>query len=214
MHPTMGHPSEHARSLREALLEPIRLYAHDPRWLELFERERQRIESALPGRFVSIRHIGSTAVSGLIAKPIIDMILGLGDFRDIEQALKDLQSIGYTYDQNARAQSADRRWLLRHKDGRRTHHLHVVELGSRAWHDRVEFCERLKRDPALRARYQELKIVMLTQAGDDRESYTAAKEPFIRNALSTTAPSQRRLAGVDLHSENPLTPRTPSAHRS
>ena len=175
----MGETSKHARSLREALREPVHLQVHDPRWLDLFEHERRRIESRLPGRFSVIRHIGSTAVAGLMAKPIIDMIAGLADYRQL----------GYAYDPNASAQSADRRWLLRHRDGQRTHHLHVVEYGSPAWTHRIEFCERLKRDTSLRARYQALKISVLAQVGGDRESYSAAKEPFIRSAMATSTPA-------------------------
>ena len=180
----MGDTSTHARSLREALLEPVYLQAHDPRWLDEFELERRRIESRLPGRFAAIRHIGSTAVADLLAKPVIDMILGLTDFRDIETALSELQVIGFSYDPRASAQSADRRWLLRHRAGHRTHHLHVVELGSPAWSQRIDFCDRLRCDPDLRAQYQALKIRVLAQARGNRESYTAAKEPFIRNALA------------------------------
>lgn len=185
----MGETSKHARSLREALREPVHLQVHDPRWLDLFEHERRRIESRLPGRFSVIRHIGSTAVAGLMAKPIIDMIAGLADYRHLDSALADLQAIGYAYDPNASAQSADRRWLLRHRDGQRTHHLHVVEYGSPAWTHRIEFCERLKRDTSLRARYQALKISVLAQVGGDRESYSAAKEPFIRSAMATSTPA-------------------------
>lgn len=186
----MGDTSTRARSLREALLEPVHLQAHDPRWLDAFDRERQRIASCLPGRFAAIEHIGSTAVPGLLAKPIIDMILGLTGFLDIDSALIDLQSIGYSYDPRSSAQSADRRWLLGHEAGHRTHHLHVVELGSPAWSHRIAFCDRLKRDPDLRAQYQALKIRVLERSGGNRDAYTAAKEPFIRNALAAE-PSAR-----------------------
>ena len=83
----------------------------------------------------------------------------------IAAVLTDLQAIDYSYDPGSKAQSADRRWLLRHKAGHRTHHLHVVEYGSPAWTHRIEFCERLKRDTSLRARYQALKISVLAQVG-------------------------------------------------
>jgi len=191
----MGDPSKRARSLREALHEPVELHAHDPRWPDMFERERRRIEFHLPGRFAAIRHIGSTAVAGLLAKPVIDMIIGLADYRELETVLTDLQAIGYSYDPESKAQSADRRWLLRHKAGHRTHHLHVVEHGSSAWSQRIDFCERLQRDAALREQYQALKVRVLARVGGDRESYTAAKEPFIRNSITAQSSADPRRPG-------------------
>ena len=103
-----------------------------------------------------------------------------------------LQAIGYSYDPGSKAQSPDRRWLLRHKAGHRTHHLHVVEHGSSAWSQRIDFCERLQRDAVLREQYQALKVRVLARVGGDRESYTAAKEPFIRNSIMAQSTADPR----------------------
>ena len=91
----MGDPSKRARSLREALHEPVELHAHDPRWPDMFERERRRIEFHLPGRFAAIRHIGSTAVAGLLAKPVIDMMPIVRDIRAVDRHLSGMAELGY-----------------------------------------------------------------------------------------------------------------------
>jgi GrpB-like predicted nucleotidyltransferase (UPF0157 family) len=174
---------DRAQSLARALVEPVALSAHDAGWAAAFERERARLVARLPGRFVDVRHVGSTAVPGLVAKPVIDILAGVPDFAGIEDVLRALQACGYAYVATAAPQAADRFWLFRHLRGRRTHHLHVVVHGTTAWHERVDFCERLRGDAALRERYQALKLALLQRVGTDRDAFTAGKEPFIRAVL-------------------------------
>ncbi len=186
--PGAGKHLKQSESLTLALRELPCLKPHDRRWAAQFLRERQRIEARLPGRFAEIRHIGSTAVPDLMAKPVIDIIVGLADFGSLSAALADLCRLGYVYDPDAVAQSPDRRWLFRHREGRRTFHVHVVSHQSSAWIERVAFCERLKHDPVLRVDYQALKLRLLESDGSNREAYTAAKEPFIRSAIQSLCP--------------------------
>jgi len=173
-----------AASLIRALNEPIDVRPYDPGWATGFAAESERLTAALPLRFACIAHIGSSAVPGMMAKPIIDMLAALADWGTLHRALRELQALGYHYDPASSAQDADRRWLLRHADGRRTHHLHVVAAGSRAWHDRVGFRARLAADPLLRGAYLALKYRLVLQAARHRERYTAGKVSFIRVALS------------------------------
>ncbi len=64
-------------SLNAAIEEPVALAPYDPAWPALFEVERARLLDVLPGAFVAIEHIGSTAIPGLMAKPIMDMMAGV-----------------------------------------------------------------------------------------------------------------------------------------
>lgn len=163
--------------------ERVRLVPHDPAWAASFEREAARLRALLGARLVEIRHFGSTAVPGLLAKPIVDMIAGLADFGGVEEIVRALKDDGWIDLPDSVAQSRDRRWLLRH-DGRvRTHHLHLVGARSRAWRERVAFCEMLKTDPVLRADYEALKRSLAARLADHREAYTAAKEGFIIRAV-------------------------------
>lgn len=173
--------------------EPVRLVPHDPAWAEAFEHEAARLRSLLHGRLVEVRHVGSTAVPGLAAKPVVDMIAGLRDFGEVEPVTATLQGVGWTYLPDSAAQSPDRRWLLLHDGRARTHHLHLVRFGSRAWLERIAFCEMLKSDAALRAEYEALKRHLVACFAGCREAYTAAKAPFIIQAVHRALGGKRGL---------------------
>lgn len=177
-------------SLARALDEPVDLRPFDPAWSARFAAEAARLACLLPdrSRFEQIAHIGSTAVPGMMAKPVIDMLAAIADWRRIEQVLRDLRALGYHHDPGSPAQGTDRRWLMRHCDGRRTHHLHVVESGSAAWRDRMLFRDRLATDPLLRGTYLALKYRLVSRLAGRREDYTAGKASFILTAVS--APSR------------------------
>jgi len=167
--------------------EPVRLLPHDQRWAGAFDEESRRIRARWTGRYVEIRHIGSTAVPGLLAKPVIDMLAGLATLDEVDAAIDELKQLGYVYWADAPAQAPDRKWLFLLCGASRTHHLHLVVHGSRAWCDRALFCELLKSDPALRADYARLKRRLASAYARRRDAYTAAKGPFIVRALSRAA---------------------------
>ncbi len=170
-------------SLRAAIAEPVELCQHDPAWPAMFLAERQRLLSALPCAFLDIQHIGSTAVSGLAAKPIVDLLAGVESMAGARSLGEPLGRIGYATSEAFNASLADRQWFMRWADGRRTHHLHVVVHGSSAWQERLAFRDALRDDPALAARYAALKQALAAAHRQDRESYTAAKSDFVRAVL-------------------------------
>ena len=163
------------QSLAAAVNEEIALGAHDPAWAQAFELERARLQALLPGVFLAIEHIGSTAVPGLVAKPVIDLLAAVDSLDGVGVLIDQLCENGYTTSREFNATLADRKWLMRWRDGRRTHHLHIVVRGGAPWHDRLAFRDALRRDPALADRYATLKA--------DREAYTEAKASFVRDAV-------------------------------
>ena len=177
-------PPDEDASLAAAIDEPIRLHAPTPAWARDFERERRRLAAVAPGVFVQIEHIGSTAVPGLLAKPIIDILAGVASLDGVDALVDRLCEHAYTTSRAFNATLADRRWLMRWKDGHRTHHLHIVTHGDRPWRDRVGFRAALRADPALAQAYAQLKTRLATLHHDDREAYTAAKADFIRATLA------------------------------
>jgi GrpB-like predicted nucleotidyltransferase (UPF0157 family) len=170
-------------SLRAAIAEPVELSPHDPAWQAKFLAERQRLLEALPGIFLEVQHIGSTAVSGLAAKPIVDLLAGVDSMACARSLTEPLGRIGYTTSEAFNASLADRQWFMRWADGRRTHHLHVVVHGSAAWRERLAFRDVLRDDPSLAAQYGALKQALALAHRQDREGYTAAKGDFIRAVL-------------------------------
>lgn len=166
-------------SLAAAIHEDVSLHTHDPAWAPTFEEERRRLLSLLPGTFVAIEHIGSTAVAGLIAKPIVDLLAAVESLGDADALIDRLCENGYTTSREFNATLTDRIWLMRWHEGHRTHHLHVVVMDSPPWRDRLAFRDALRADPTLARRYAELKRELATAHRNDREAYTVAKAAFV-----------------------------------
>jgi GrpB-like predicted nucleotidyltransferase (UPF0157 family) len=99
-------PPELTARLRD---EPVRLVPHDPAWAAAYEREAARLRALMAGRLIEVRHVGSTAVPGLCAKPVVDMLGGLADFADVEQVVGCLQRIGWVGSRRAETRSTSPR---------------------------------------------------------------------------------------------------------
>lgn len=171
-------------SLARAISEEVHLTAHDAGWAAQFIAERDRLWGLFPGRFTAIEHIGSTAVPGLSAKPIIDLMAGVGTLDEADALLEPLCAQGYVTSAEFNATLPDRRWLMRHALGRRTHHLHLVIFGSERWAQSLQFRDVLRADAAVSARYECLKRDLAEQHRQDREAYTDAKTAFIHEVLA------------------------------
>ncbi|WP_411881963.1 GrpB family protein [Polaromonas sp. YR568] len=169
-----------AESLQAAIDEEVALLAYDPRWPGLFEAERARLQSLFPNDFIAIEHMGSTAVPGLAAKPVIDILAGVESMAAARALVGPLCANGYTASAEFNAGLADRQWLMRWAEGHRTHHLHLVVHGGPLWAQRLRFRDALRGDAALAARYAALKAGLAAQYPRDREAYTEAKAVFVR----------------------------------
>ncbi len=172
-------------SLLAAIYEEVVLQAYNPAWPEQFAAERDRLlalSPQLPARLIDIQHIGSTAVPGLAAKPVIDMLAGVESMAAAEALAAPLCAIGYTTSAEFNAALTDRKWFMRWANGRRTHHLHVVVHGGEVWTQRLRFRDALRSDAALAARYAALKTELAARHPSDREAYTDAKAAFVQAA--------------------------------
>ena len=172
-------------SLLAAIHEDVVLHAHDPAWPARFAEERERLVGLGPDLFIDVQHIGSTAVPGLAAKPIIDLLAGVASMAVARGLAERVAGWGYTGSAEFNATLADRQWFMRHANGHRTHHLHVVVHGGPAWQDRLRFRDVLCADPDVAARYAALKQQLAQVHATDREAYTLAKEGFVRMVLES-----------------------------
>jgi GrpB-like predicted nucleotidyltransferase (UPF0157 family) len=155
---------------------------YDPDWPRRFEHERERLADALaPFLDGGVHHVGSTAVPGLAAKPIIDMIAGVRDLDEARAAVDPLQRLGYVDDPH-------RPVLARHFTkpslvwSERTHSLHLTQRGSDLWRERLTFRDALRADAALAGRYEALKL----QLADEEsllDAYTRRKRAFVAEVL-------------------------------
>ena len=158
----------------------VRLVPYESEWPRLFEEEAARIRAALGRRLFGLEHVGSTAVHGLVAKPILDMLGGVPRLEDARDCIELLAEIGY--DDMGTEIVPDH-----HVFGRgdpRTHHLHLVEHDGERWRVLLGFRDLLRADPKLVASYEDLKLRLADEFHDRRADYTKAKGDFIRSVLA------------------------------
>ncbi len=162
---------------------PIHIVPYDPNWVARFEDEKALLETLLaPWRRGPIEHIGSTAVPGLCAKPVIDVMVGVVSLTASEPAKAALHEAGYQY---AEYKTDVMHWFCKPSFALRTHHLHLIPYRSPLWHDRLRFRDLLRADPALAAEYATLKLDLARKFEFDREAYTEGKSPFIARILAS-----------------------------
>ena len=156
---------------------------YDSSWPARYERERASIVEALGDVMEGvdgIEHVGSTAVPGMAAKPIIDIMVGIRELPVGERCVQPLESLGYEYRGDA---GIPDRYYFR-KGNPRSHHLHMVEHGSEFWERHLRFRDLLRERPAVAREYAALKKELAVQYRTDRLAYTEAKTPFIESALA------------------------------
>ena len=161
---------------------PIYVVPYDASWPARFAEEREALTRVLsPWLAGPIEHIGSTAVPGLAAKPVIDIMAAVASLDASRPALAALAALQYVY---FPYRAEIMHWLCKPSDDVRTHHLHLVPFGSALWHERLRFRDRLRSDALVAAEYVALKLALAKRYEFDREAYTDAKEPFVRRILA------------------------------
>lgn len=156
---------------------------YDEAWPRLFEAERAALEEVLaPWLEGGIHHVGSTAVPGLAAKPILDLMAGVRDFEEARAAYEPLRKHGYTHEPH-------RPGIAHHfargsRAGDTTHGLHLTEPGSDLWRERLAFRDALRDDPKLAADYERLKRQLARNHGDDASAYVRGKRVFVAGVLA------------------------------
>ncbi len=167
--------------------DPIILADYDPAWAAAFERERERIAAALGAEALAIEHIGSTAVPGLRAKPIIDILVAVERLEDGAHYAPRLAPLGYVY--RPHDEDAVRLFFLKRSPAR--WHLHLVQQGSWEHRRHVLFRDVLRADPALARDYAALKERLADEFRHRREAYTEAKSDFINRAVAAALENER-----------------------
>lgn len=154
----------------------LRLDSVGPEWALRFLAERDRISAALGPAALDIQHVGSTAIPGILAKPILDIAVAIQAFESGHTLVPLLVAIGYQY----RGENGiPRRHYFVRGTPKRTHHLHVFEQHSLAWEQHLRFRDRLLESPAAAARYSELKLAIVADSDGNRDLYQNLKSSFI-----------------------------------
>jgi GrpB-like predicted nucleotidyltransferase (UPF0157 family) len=161
--------------------EPVRIVPYDASWPARFEAEKTLLDKSI-GRWATggIHHVGSTAVPGLAAKPVIDILVGVQDLDSSRDCFEALATLRYRY---AAYRPDEMHWFCKPDPARRTHHLHLVPADSPRYRAELAFRDALRAQPDLAARYQRLKESLAREHRDDREAYIDGKRGFIAQAL-------------------------------
>jgi GrpB-like predicted nucleotidyltransferase (UPF0157 family) len=166
------------------MVEPVLVVPYDPRWPSLFSLECSRIVAAVGVYIEAAEHVGSTAVPGLDAKSVIDIMVGVQDIRSAGHCIRPLEEIDYSY--WAENPNPERMLFVKFADAERTsrnYNLHVMEVGGELWNDRIIFRDHLRSHPEVAGEYAHLKHALAERFRGDREAYTRAKTDFISATL-------------------------------
>jgi GrpB-like predicted nucleotidyltransferase (UPF0157 family) len=159
----------------------IRVVAYDPRWPAAFAEQAGAMRLALGGVAVRIDHIGSTAVWGLAAKPIVDLQISVASFEPLNAFRLPLAGLGYVF----RAANEERtKRYFREPPGTRRTHIHVRRAGSFSEQLALLFRDFMRAHPDWAQRYAELKLALAENHPNDRQRYTETKRPFTWEALA------------------------------
>jgi GrpB-like predicted nucleotidyltransferase (UPF0157 family) len=158
----------------------IVIVEYDPAWPAEFVRLRDRAEAALGDLAVTIEHVGSTAVPGLPAKDLIDLVAVVESDNDVPEAIARLEAIGYEARGNLGVEGREAFWW---PEGEKRHHLYVSPTTSAELQAQVAFRDLLRTDPVVAHDYVALKRELAARFGDDRNAYTDGKTEFIEAAL-------------------------------
>jgi GrpB-like predicted nucleotidyltransferase (UPF0157 family) len=151
----------------------FRLVVVGAEWAARFAEERSRVAEALAGIALDIQHIGSTAILGITAKPVLDMAVAIRDFESGRALVPALVDLGYTY----RSENGiPRRHYFERGD---MYHLHIFDQESLDWKRHLRFRDRLLASPELSARYSQVKLAAARESGGRRERYQDLKASFI-----------------------------------
>lgn len=184
--------------------DPVRIAAYDPGWDAQFEAERAALQECIgPWIIGGIHHVGSTSVPGLPAKPVIDIMAGVESLDRSRPCIEKVASLNYLY---APYLGDEMHWFCKPHPARRTHHLHLVPVGSRRYLDELVFRDALRGDPALAERYAALKLDLATRFLGDRDGYTQHKTSFVQEVLRPPVTGSERAKFRSADSRSPDRP--------
>lgn len=162
----------------------VELASEHSAWADEFSVERLRILEALAPHIVAIEHVGSTAIPGVPAKPILDIQLGVLSFETAVVCIEPMRSLGYEY----RGEYGIPRRHYFVKGDPRTHHAHMLEVDGETWQSMLGFRDALLARPDLAQAYGDAKLNILAMHRDNRAAYQQAKNRVIERILQGLSP--------------------------
>jgi GrpB-like predicted nucleotidyltransferase (UPF0157 family) len=174
---------------------PVEIVPYDAAWPMRFQEETDVLRRALATWLAGpIEHIGSTAIPGLAAKPVIDIMACVQTLDRSRPAIAAATALGYCY---APYQAEFEHWFCKPSPCFRTHHLHLVPVGTPRWIRPIAFRDYLRAHTDVAGEYEVLKRRLAQEHRLDREAYTQAKRPFIDCITDIALQTSARIGSVD-----------------
>lgn len=148
-------------------------------WIEEFLTEKDKIKEIVDDDRMEIYHIGSTAIRGLSAKPILDIAIEINKFTEGEKISKKLEKLGYVY--AGTNILPDRHYLI--KGEPRTHQIHMYQRGSKYLEEQLKFRDYLRENTEVRKEYEQLKMNLAVSNKNNKHNYAEEKTAFIKLIL-------------------------------
>lgn len=162
----------------------VQVIPYQADWQHLFEDEAAKLRAALGEPELRIEHVGSTAIAGMDAKPIIDLMAAVPSLARAAGLVPVLEGLGYEY--RGDGGTPGRLFFAKGPASRRTHHLSLAEPTSAFWRETLLFRDYLRAHPAAAEAYRRLKHELAAQHPSDRGAYTGGKAAFVRKILAKT----------------------------
>ena len=171
----------------------VRVVAPDPAWPGRYEDEAKRLRAALGSLDVSLHHIGSTAISGIFAKPVIDILLVVDALEHLDARVEAVRALGY--EAKGEFGIAGRRYFRRDdRSGVRTHQVHAIERGSSGAIRHLAFRDYMNAHAGAAQAYSTLKQQLARASADDMAAYVRGKDAFVKRHETLALEWSERIA--------------------
>jgi GrpB-like predicted nucleotidyltransferase (UPF0157 family) len=168
---------------------------HDPSWRQQFDEEARRLAAHLGPVVVHLHHIGSTAIAGLPAKPIIDILMEVVDLTSLDATTPILVALGYEAMGEYGIRS--RRYFRKNDaSGRRTHHVHAFESGTPDLERHLAFRDYMIAHPAVARAYGDLKQTLAQRHPENGGAYQDGKDEFVSEHVTRAVAWSRQRPGT------------------
>lgn len=186
----------------------IEVLPHNPQWITLFGSEAAVLSHVFGKQIMAVHHIGSTAVPGLLAKPVIDILVEVQDINQVDEYNERMINLGY--EPRGEYGLPGRRYFPKPVDGRRMYHVHIWQSGHPEIARHLAFRDYLLSFPQQAEAYGRLKEELVATHAGDREKYITGKEAFCQELETAALAWQHELDDLILETDRlhliPLSP--------
>ena len=155
----------------------VGIVSYDPNWKDMYKEESEKIKNVLSDIIIDIHHVGSTAIPGIKAKPVIDILVEVKDIEGVDQYNYKMRELGYEV---MGEYGIPKRRFFRKGGNKRTHHIYIFKVGNEEIERHINFKEYMIAHPDKGQEYSKLKEKLANKYTYDVENYTNGKSDFIK----------------------------------